>query len=410
MIGRVLRLPAACGLALVMAGAAAGDWPQFRGPNGSAVSDEPGLPVRWSATENVRWKAALPGYGVSCPVVVGGRVYLTCCTGYQESRLHVLCFDSATGKQLWDRQFHVTGNTLCHPKTSMAGPTPVTDGEHVYALFATGDLVCLDKDGDLVWYRSLVGDYPNVTNQVGMAASPILCKEVLLLPLENAGDSFAAGLDKRTGKNLWKVPRGRGINWVTPALYERGGRTEVLFQTGGEITAYDPQTGKQQWTHAGGLSGVASPFVAGGNVLVSSGGVLALRVAAGAKAPEQVWESNRLRGGYTTPVCYRGRVYAINSSGVLACVDAADGQRVWEERLKGLKGPFWASPIAGDGKVYVVDDNGVAAVVQVGDQPKVLSVNALGESVVATPAIAEGALFIRTDKHLYSIGERRDGR
>src|SRR5262245_13588662 len=148
------------------------DWPQFRGPGGSGVSADVNLPARWSATENIRWKADLPGRGVSCPVVASGRVYVTACTAYRERRLDVLCFEASAGKKLWDRELAATGSTTCHAKTSIAGPTPVTDGERVYALFATGDLACLDKNGDLIWYRSLAGDYPHITNQVGMAASP----------------------------------------------------------------------------------------------------------------------------------------------------------------------------------------------------------------------------------------------
>src|SRR5579875_3980237 len=137
----------------------AGDWPQFRGPGGTAVSEEKGLPVKWSTTENVRWKAELPGRGVSSPVLAGGRVYVSAASTYRERRLHVLCFDAAKGEKLWERQFAATGGTMCHPKTSMAAPTPVTDGRHVYALFATGDLAAFTRDGDLLWYRALQRDY-----------------------------------------------------------------------------------------------------------------------------------------------------------------------------------------------------------------------------------------------------------
>src|SRR5262249_3279700 len=152
----------------------AADWPQFRGPGGTGISKETGLPVRWGAKENIRWKVDLPGRGLSNPVIAGGRVYVTACSGFEQTRLHVLCFDAATGKRLWGRQFWATGNTLCHNKTNMAAPSPVTDGKHVYALFATCDLFCLDKDGGLVWCRSLTRDYSTVGNNVGMASSPIL--------------------------------------------------------------------------------------------------------------------------------------------------------------------------------------------------------------------------------------------
>src|SRR5260370_19533072 len=152
----------------------------------------------------------------------------------------------------------------------MAAPTPATDGKAVYSLFATGDVAALDRDGNLLWYRSLVRDYPDITNQVGMAASPVLWKDVLLLPMENAGDSFAAGLDTRTGKNLWRSGRFRDINWVTPLLVEREGKAEVLFQTTNDVTAYEPRTGKVLWTLSGqGTSSAASPTRGEGLLLIA---------------------------------------------------------------------------------------------------------------------------------------------
>src|SRR5262245_43889298 len=179
------------------AAVSAADWTGFRGPNSQAISTEKDLPVKWSPKENLRWKVDLPGRGLSNPIITAGKVIVTACSGFKQRRLHVLCYDEHTGKKLWERQFTATGNTACHPTTSMAAPTPVTDGKAIYALFATGDLAALDFDGTLLWYRSLVGDYPDVSNQVGMASSPILYKDVLLLPLENAIDSFAAGVDTK---------------------------------------------------------------------------------------------------------------------------------------------------------------------------------------------------------------------
>ncbi len=386
--------------------ASAADWPQFRGPNGTAISTEKGLPSRWSATENIRWKVALPGRGVSCPVIARGRIYVTACTGYLEQRLHVLCFDAATGKKHWERQFWATGNTMCNPKTCMAAPTPVTDGERVYALFATGDLACFDKEGDLLWYRSLVGDYPTITNQVGLAASPILWKDVLLLPMENVGESFAAAIDKLTGQNRWKVQRRRGINWITPQIICNGGRPEVVFQTDAEASAYDPETGQQHWSFATGtLSSVVSPLWEDGLVLVSGGEFTALRPGKDSSPPVVIWKTNKLNSSYASALCYQGRVYALNSAGVLNCASLADGKPLWQERTS--KGPFWASPVAADGKIYVVNEEGTTTVIQVGDQPRVLATNALGETMLATPAIADGAIYLRSDQHLFCVCEKR---
>jgi outer membrane protein assembly factor BamB len=396
---------AAAGLLLVLAAGPgrAGDWPQFRGPGGAGVGDETGLPDTWSATDNVRWKADLPGRGVSSPVVAGGKVYVTACSGPRQERLHVLCFAAATGKKEWERQLWATGNTLCHPKTAMAAPTPVADGERVYALFATGDLACFDAAGDLVWYRALVRDYPTITNQVGMAASPVLYRDVLIVPMENLGDSCVLGLDRRTGRNRWKEARARDINWVTPLLVRAGGRDEVLVQSAKELTAYDPETGSRLWEfRPAALATIPSPVAGAGAVLLSGPQFQCLRLPGDGGRPEVVWKSVRFKSGYVTPLVDRGRLYTVNPVSMLVCGDAATGKVLWQERL-GLEGEVSASPVAAGGKVYVTDEKGATAVVRVGDRPEVLATNELGEPVLATPALAAGAIFLRSDKHLYCI-------
>ncbi len=383
--------------------ALAGDWPQFRGPSGAAVSPEKGLPVKWSTTENVRWKAELPGRGVSSPVIAGGRVYVTAASAYKERRLHVLCFDAANGNKLWERQLTATGSTQCHPKTSMAAPTPVTDGRNVYALFATGDLATFNRDGDLLWYRALVRDYPDITNQVGMAASPVLAGDTLLLPLENAGDSFALSVDVKTGRNRWKAPRQRDINWVTPIVTHFRGKTIALFQTAGEITAYDTATGSILWNYkSNNLGSVPSPALVDDLVIVPGTPSVALRVSEDG-TPEVVWKSRKLKVAYASPVVYKGRIYAMNDIGV-SCLDAATGEEIWRERLGN---GFSASPIIADGKLYVAKEEGDTTVVELGEKPKILANNALKEPLLATPAIANGAIYLRTENHLYCIATKK---
>jgi outer membrane protein assembly factor BamB len=332
--------------------------------------------------------------------VADGRVYVTAASGYRDRRPHVICLDQASGKNLWERQLASTGSTMRHSMTSMAGPTPVTDGKVVYALFATGDLAAFDAAGDLLWYRSLAGDYPDVTNQVGMAASPVLHGQTLLLPLENAGDSFAAGIDVRTGKNRWRVERYKDINWVTPVVAQINGEECALFQTSKDLTAYDPETGKVRWTYTGGeLTSVQSPIPAGGLVYVCARQFLALRPGS---TPDAVWRSNKISMGYATPVLFKDRLYGLVGIGV-NCVDAEKGELVWQQRIKG---PFWASPIVAGGKLYVVNEEGTTTVIQLGDKPKVLARNPLGEQVLATPAVADCALFLRSENHLYCIAAK----
>jgi outer membrane protein assembly factor BamB len=386
-----------------LAAVSSSEWPQFRGPNGVAVSEEADVPVKWSATENVRWKADLPGRGVSSPVIAGGRVYVTAASAYREGRLHVLCFDALTGEKKWERQLASTGSTMCHPKTSMAAPTPVADAKGVYALFATGDLAAFDRDGNLRWYRALERDYPDITNQVGMAASPVLAGDVLLLPLENAGDSFALAVDAKTGRNRWKTPRARGVNWVTPTVARFQGKTTVLFQTAREITAYNPDNGEEQWTYKGeNLGSIPSPVVLDDLVIVPGNPSVGLRVSDGGK-PERVWKSRKLPAAYASPVVYQGRIYALTGIGV-ACLDPATGEEIWRERLGS---GFSASPVVAGGKLYVAKEDGVTCVVQLGDKPKILANNALKGSLLATPAIANGAIYLRTENQLYCIGTKK---
>jgi outer membrane protein assembly factor BamB len=370
------------------------------------VAQEKNLPVTWSATENVRWKAELPGRGLSAPVIAGGRVYVTACTGTDEDRLHVLCFDEATGKKLWERQFWATGTTLCHPKTNMAAPTPATDGKYVYALFATQDLVCLDNLGDLVWFRSLTSDYPTVGNNVGMASSPILWKDLLIVDVQNVGESFAVAVDKRTGQNRWRVPRPRDINWATPLLIEHGGKTEVVLQSTGELAGHDAATGKRHWSFQGkGPASIPSPVFGKGMLLVPGTPFLALRPESSGEPPPRVWQSNKLPTGFSSPVYHDDRVYTVATRGVVNCADAATGKPVWDARLEG---PFAASPLVADGKIYVVNEEGMATVLQAGGKSaKVLGTGAVGEKILASPVAANGALYLRSDRHLYCIAAKK---
>ena len=288
----------------------------------------------------------------------------------------------------------------------MAAPTPVTDGERAYALYATGDLACFDRQGDLLWYRSLAGDYRNITNQVGMAASLVLWRELLLVPMENVGESFVAGLDKLTGKNRWKVERPRDINWPTPLLQENNGRAEVLLQSPQELAAYDPATGRKLWTYKGeGMTSVPSPVAADGLIVLSGGVALRPSQPIPQAAPQVVWKSMKLRPAYATPLYYQGRLYALNNSAILLnCADVQTGQVIWQQRVKG---PFSASPVAADGNIYLVNEDGLTTVVRASDRPRVLSSNALGEPMLATPAIADGAIYLRSDQHLYCISKKK---
>ena len=256
---------------LVAALAFADDVPQFRGPGGLGHSSEKNLPLRWDEKTNVRWKADLPGRGLSNPVIAGGRVFITAASGANRDRLHVLCFDAKDGKLVWERQFWATGGTQCNSKTTMAAPTPATDGKFVYALFATADLFCLDVDGNLQWTRSFVGDYPTVGNNVGMAASPVIADDVVVIHMENVGESFALGIDRTRGTNKWRVDRPRVINWNTPFVRKEAGKTQVLLMTPGGVTAHDPANGQELWAHTHGKFATSPSILAGDGLIFIPG-------------------------------------------------------------------------------------------------------------------------------------------
>lgn len=388
---------------LVCAGVAgAADWTGFRG-TGAAVSMETNLPTTWSKDDGIRWKVALPGRGLSNPVIADGRVYLTASSGYREKRLHVICLEEATGKKLWERQYNSTGNTTCHPATNMAAPTPVTDGKAVYALFATGDLVALDRDGTQLWYRSLVGDYPGISNQVGMASSPVIAGKAVCVAMDNVGDSFLAGIDRQTGKNLWKIDRPKAINWTTPIVL-KGNTPTVLFQNGSEATAVDPDTGKVRWRHEADLLTIQSPVQGENGAVHLAGSVIrTIKPQEDGAKPALQWEGGQILGGYASPVFYQGRLYGVTQAAV-TCLQASDGKELWKQRVDG---PFEGSPVIGDGKLYVQNRKGRTFVVELGDKPKVLARNDLDDTFQATPAIANGCLYLRSDKYLYCVGAKK---
>lgn len=390
--------------ALVLA-LALDDWTQFRGPTGTGVSAETGIPVEWSKDKGIKWTAELPGVGLSSPVVAAGRVFVTATSGPEQQQLHVLCFDAKDGKKLWERKFWSTGPTQCNKKTNMAAPTPAADATRVFALFATCDLAALDRDGNLLWYRSLARDYPTIGNNVGMAASPVLHKDTLFVALENVGESFAAAIDAKTGVNLWKHGRSAKINWTTPAVATRAGRAEVVFQSPGDLTGYDAETGSKLWSLEGGKhTTIPSPIAADGIVYAPGGPFLALRPGNG--AVERIWEAPALATATASPSIHKGKLYTVDSAGIVSCSDAATGKVLWKSRTKG---PHSASPVIAEDRLYLLNEAGATAVLDLNDGGKTLATNELGDPMLASPAVSGGAIYLRSDRKLYCISGASSG-
>ncbi len=381
----------------------AADWPQFRGPNGNGVSDETSIPTALSASESLAWKAELPGQGLSSPIIIGERVFVTCSGGLRQQRLSVICLNAEDGKRMWERQFWATGRTMCHEKTSVAAPTPASDGQHVVAMFSSGDIVCLDLDGNLRWFRGMGRDYPNASNSLGMSSSLVVVDGVVIAQVENESESFTAGLDLETGVNRWKLDRPRKSNWTSPIVLKQGDRQVVALQSSKGVTAVEPSTGKAVWEYADGTSVVPSSAPSGGVLYVPSHGLTALEPGVGAEKPKQLWQASQLRPGTPSPIAMGEKVFVLSDGGILTCAEKATGKRLWQLRLKG---PFSATPVAAGEFLYCVNEKGLAQVVDT-SKPEGAVTNELdlGEKILSTPSISHGAIYFRTETRLWKIGK-----
>ncbi|MBT6483931.1 MAG: PQQ-binding-like beta-propeller repeat protein [Planctomycetaceae bacterium] len=396
------------GLAIVAATMFTGaDWLQFRSADTTGIAQGPTPPVSWSEDENVAWKAELPGRGLSGAIVIGDRVIVTASSGFEQDRLHVLCFSDKTGEKLWERQFWATGRTQTHKKMCVATPTPASDGKHIFAFFSSNDLVCLDLAGDLMWYRALGRDFPNASNSLGMASSPILVDETLIVQVESDDDAFATGINIETGIARWKIDRPNKANWTSPALLKGGandGGNLVLLQSSKGVSAILPRTGKQLWSYDEGASTIPSSVVRGNTVFVPSHGITALRpVPGGESAPELLWQQSSLAPSTASPFVYDSHLFTVNRAGVVACADLKTGKRLWQLRLKG---PFTSSPVAAGGHLFFFNEKGLGQVVKPGAKSGTIAGEGdLGETILATPAIANGAVYVRSDGHLWKIAK-----
>jgi outer membrane protein assembly factor BamB len=396
MITRKASLSFALLASLCLTGA---DWRQFRGNRIDGIADDP-LPTAISG-DSIKWSVELPGRGLSAPIVVGNRLYLSCSSGYDQNRLHLVCFDKQSGEQIWERKFWATGRTVSHPKMCNATPTPCSDGERIFASFSSNDVLCTDLDGNLQWFRGLTYDYPNATNSLGMSSSPIVVGGVLIVQTESDADSFAFGLDVETGESLWKRDRPRAANWTSPvALFEP--EPVALLQSSKGIQAVEPRTGEVVWEYTSGASTIPSSVVAGGSVFIPSNGLTAITPQAGQGEPKQLWNSSRLGPSTPSPLVHENMVFSISNVKISAA-DRESGEVLWELRVKG---PFSSSPIASGEHLYLFSEEGLAQVVQISrDKGTLVSDFDFGETLLGTPAASDGAIFIRSDGHLWKIAE-----
>jgi outer membrane protein assembly factor BamB len=378
------------------------DWLNFRGPAGSGFDPGIATTVGELAEKTLAWKAALPGRGLGSPIVVGDKVFLTAASGPEQQQLHVLCFSAKDGTPLWERRFWATGRTMSHSKTNVAAPTPTSDGERIYALYSSNDLVCVDLDGDLVWMRGLTLDYPNASNSLGMASSPIVVGDTLVAQIENDSESFAAGFDLLTGMNKWKLDRPKSANWTSPTVLNKEGESIVALQSGEGIVGLVPSTGSTVFSIPEKASTIPSAAASGDELFIPANGLTVMKLGAAGEEPKKVWNQTNQRPGTPSVLVGPEKLFLINNAGVLTCASRRDGTVAWEIRLKG---PFSGSPVAGgDGKLYIFNEQGVGQVVDTnGEKGVVTSEIELGETILSTPALDGKALYIRSDGYLWKF-------
>ena len=379
----------------------AADWLQFRGNNADGVATGEG-PAKLDRTA---WTAALPGRGNSGPIVVGDRIFVTASSGYNQDRLHVLAFEAADGKLAWDRQFWATGRTQCHPKMAVASSNPASDGQRIVALYSTNDLVCLDRDGKLLWFRGLTYEYPNATNSLGMASSPIVVADTAIAQIETDDDSFAIGVDIETGETRWKLDRPHQDNWTSPIILRGPDREQdvVVLQSSRGLTGIRPKTGEMVWTYTEGASTIPSSAAGAGMIFVPSNGLTALTGASPAAIPAKTWRMPQLGPSSASLLCTDGRVYSVTGAPVLIAADAKTGHVDWRLRLTGT---FYSSPIVAGQRMYCFNDAGLAQLVALGkEHGTIASQHDFKESILGTPALVDKAVYVRSDQHLWKIAD-----
>ncbi len=400
----------------------ADNWPQFRGPNGQGHSTETGIPWRWSATENIAWKTPLPGEGWSSPIVWDDHLFVTATTDRGET-CRMLALDTRTGQVRWDRAVFTQVPRRKEGRNSYATPTPATDGERVYACFADGSFVALDFAGQVVWTNRAYPFY----SQHGLGTSLVLHRGVLLMARDGSSDgedkalgwqkpwdqAYVLALDARTGRERWKARRGLSrISHGTPALWTGpGGREQVISEAGDVVQGFDFLTGERLWSSTVIGEGKVPSTVLGDGLVFTAGGwggresIKAFRLGGRGDLGTNnlAWEQRRGMPKIPSTLFVRPHLYAVTDAGLATCLVAATGEIVWQERLDGN---FTASPVTAEGRIYLVADHGETTVLAAGPEFKVLAKNPIGEKVQATPAISQGRIFIRTEKHLFAIGAK----
>ena len=426
---------------------AARPWPQFRGPGASGNGDGQGAPPVWDVAKgvNVRFKTEIPGISNSSPIVWGDRIYLTSAVSEKNDRTfrtglygdgtsvddvsvhsyRLYALDAGTGKVVWEREVHKSAPTVRrHLKSSQSNATPATDGRSIVVLFGTvGALAAFDLDGRPLWKRDVgvldCNDPQAGAAEWGHASSPILYKDLVFVQGDRRKDSFLAAYRLSDGREAWRVAREEPSTWATPNVLSTPSGDELLTN-GQTIRGYDPLTGKVLWTLGPNSEViVATPVVADGMAFITAGyppvrPVYAVRpgqrgnltLPEGQRSSAAIAWSHARGGTYIpTPLHYRGHLYTVNNNGILTCYRADTGEQVYQTRLGAAGASFSASPVAADGRLFFPSETGEVYVLRAGTEYELLATNVMDEVVMATPAISNGLMVVRTLGHVVGLGE-----
>ena len=393
--------------------AAAADWPQFRGPTGQGTAPQLQLPDQWSATENIAWKTQIPGEGWSSPVLVGQRIYLTTAVPQgNDHLLRVVAVEADSGKLLWNTEvFRQEGNEApsIHSKNSHASPTPVVDGRRIYAHFGHQGIACLDLSGKVLW-RNTDHRYHPVH---GNGGSPALVGRTVVFSVDGRDEAMVIAVDRETGKTLWKTERGstadKKFSFSTPLVINVGGHQQIISPGSNIVCALDARTGKEIWrVRYDGYSVIPRPVFGHGKIYISTGyntpQVLAIRVDGRGDVTDTHVEWQLERGAPHTPslLLVGDELYMVSDRGVATCVDAHTGQVHWQERLGGN---YSASPVYAGGLIYFQSEEGDATVIRAGTDFQLVANNSVGERTLASYALGDQAIFVRSAEHLFRIEE-----
>jgi outer membrane protein assembly factor BamB len=392
------------------------NWPEFRGPMGQGHYTGKALPIAWSTTKNVVWKKPIPGQGWSSPIVQDGRVFLTTAVpvkGSKDQSLQALCIDARKGTLLWQQELFLQDGTKApaiHSKNSHASPTPLTDGKRLFVHFGHQGTACLDLAGKVLWHNRTLGYAP----VHGNGGTPILVDGKLIFAADGADKQFIVALDPETGNVVWKTDRRseayKKFSFGTPLAITVNGKEQIISPASEAVIAYDPADGKEIWrAQHEGYSVIPRPVYGHGLIFLSSGydrpSLLAIR--AGGKGDVTgthiAWTVAKGAPHTPSPLLVGNELYVISDSGIASCLDAKTGKAHWQERIGGN---FSASPLHAGGRIYLQSEEGVTTVIRAGTSFERLAQSDMKERTFASYAVADGAIYLRTESSLYRIEDK----